>query len=56
MMSLAGQSLAGGDHRDMQWGDKTLQWRIQDLRKGVSKFVGKAHMAAVGSCCVSSPC
>ena len=23
------------------------QWRIQDLRKGVSKFVEKAHVAAV---------
>ena len=23
-----------------------LQWRIQDLRKGVSKFVEKAHVAA----------
>ena len=22
------------------------QWRIQDLRKGVSKFVEKAHVAA----------
>ena len=33
-----------------------LQWRIQDLKKGVSKFVGEAHMAAVGSCRVSGPC
>ena len=32
------------------------QWRIQDLRKGVSKFVGEAHMAAVGSCRVSGLC
>ena len=32
------------------------QWRIQDLRKGVSKFVGEAHMAAIGSCRVSGPC
>ena len=23
------------------------QWRVQDLRKGVSKFVEKAHVAAV---------
>ena len=28
------------------------QWRIQDLRKGVSKFVGGAHMAG---CRVSGP-
>ena len=26
------------------------------FEEGGSKFVGKVHMAAVGSCCVSGPC
>ena len=29
------------------WPDPPTQWRIQDLREGVSKFVQKAHVAAV---------
>ena len=34
---------------------RKVQWRIQDLRKEVSKFVGGVHMAALGGWRVSGP-